>query len=280
MSNQLAVSVNQLEVKKEKIAGVVKDFLAMPELTYRVPMPDKDMTISNPEEMKLSELNVKFATTELSRILEHTTKAKQIVDGFKAPILALEKEITAKADSVKAALKTKQQAYLTKVKAEQDAINGVVNMIRKAFHDIEIAQKTRDALLKKCMTDLDLGVQEIAIRHTKVSKAQKAEVKEILEEIQMKKEATVEIVEPEFVQANVVTTRAIEEKYTYSIADEKAYIKWIIENGLWESHLTIKPNMNMFKAWVKMSHPKKVGNETVMVENRSLPFIGKTLDLK
>ena len=123
------------------------------------------------------------------------------------------------------------------------------------------------------MTDLDLGVQEIAIRHTKVPKAQKAEVKEILEEIQMKKEATVEIVEPEFVQANVVQTRAIEEKYIYSIANEKEYIKWIIENGQWEGNLTIKPNMNMFKAWVKMSHPKKVGNETVMVENRSLPFI-------
>ena len=68
--NELATSINQLEVKKEKIAGVIKDFLAMPELTYRVPMPDKDMTISNPEEMKLSELNVKFATTELNRVKE------------------------------------------------------------------------------------------------------------------------------------------------------------------------------------------------------------------
>lgn len=268
MNNELAVSVNQLEVKKEKIAGVIKDFLAMPELGYRVPMPDNDMTISNPEEMKLSELNVKFATTELSRVLEFTTKAKQTIDGFKAPILALEKEITAKADSIKAALKSKQQAYLAKVKAEQDAINGVVNLIRKAYHDIEIAQKTRDALLNKCMTDLDLGIQEIAIRHTKVPKAQKAEVKEILEEIQMKKEATVQIVEPEFVQANVVQTRAIEEKYIYSIGDEKAYFKYCIENGLWESNLTIKPNLNMFKAWVKLG------------TNKNLPFISKTLDLK
>ncbi|HMW08038.1 MAG TPA: hypothetical protein PKC94_23375 [Leptospiraceae bacterium] len=266
--NKLAVSVNQLEVKKEKIAGVVKDFLAMPELIYRVPMPDKDMTISNPEEMKLSELNVKFATTELSRILEFTTKAKQTIDGFKAPVLALEKEISAKADSIKAALKAKQQAYLAKVKAEQDAINGVVNLIRETFHKLEIAQKTRDALLQKCMTDLDLGIQEIAIKHAKVPRSQKAEVKELLEEIQMKKEATVEIVEPEFVKANVVQTRAIEEKYTYSIADEKAYIKYCVENGLWESNLTIKPNMNMFKAWVKLQ------------DNKNLPFIYKTLDLK
>lgn len=278
--NELVTSINQLEVKKEKIAGVIKDFLAMSELTYRVPMPDKDMTISNPEEMKLSELNVKFATSELNRVLEYTTKAKQTIDGFKAPILALEKDITAKADNVKAFLKSKQQAYLAKVKAEQEAINGVVNLIRKAFHEIEIAQKTRDALLNKCMTDYDLGLQEIKIRYTKVPKAQKAEVKEILEEIQMKKEATVEIVKPEFVQANVVQTRAIEEKYIYSIANEKEYIKWIIENGQWEGNLTIKPNMNMFKAWVKMSHPKKVGNETVMIENRSLPFISKTLDYK
>lgn len=278
--NELAVSVNQLEVKKDKIAGVVKDFLAMPELVYRVPMPDNDMTISNPEEMKLSELNVKFATTELNRVLEFTEKAKKIVDGFKAPILALEKDVTAKAEAVKTALKKKQQAYLAKVKAEQDAINGVVNLIRETLHKLDVAQKTRDALLNKCMTDLDLGIQEIAIKHTKVPKAQKAEVAELLEEIQMKKEATVEIVEPEFVQANVVQTRAIEEKYIYSIANEKEYIKWIIENGQWEGNLTIKPNMNMFKAWVKMSHPKKVGNETVMVENRSLPFIGKTLDLK
>ena len=278
--NELATSINQLEVKKEKIAGVIKDFLAMPELTYRVPMPDKDMTISNPEEMKLSELNVKFATTELNRVLEITKKAKQTIDGFKAPILAFENTVTAQADNIKSFLKTTQQAYLAKVKKEQDAINGVVNLIRETLHKLDIAQKTRDALLNKCMTDLDLGIQEIAIKHTKVSKAQKAEVKEILEEIQMKKDATIQVVEPEFVQANVVQTRAIEEKYTYSIADEKAYIKWIIENGLWESHLTIKPNMNMFKAWVKMSHPKKVGNETVMVENRSLPFIGKTLDLK
>lgn len=277
---QITLSANPITSKKEKIDNLIAEFVAMPQLKYTGYVPNKAMVIEDHEQMKVCESDIKNSGYELSRIMDYISEAKQTIDGFKAPILALEKDVTAQAKDIQSFLKLKIQEYLASVKAKQDAINGTVNLIRKVFYDLDMAQKNRDAKLNRLVENLTLEIQEIELRNAKVKKSERAEVQELLETIELQKQIVPVIVETEFIKSNVVQTRLIKENYDCSIGDEDGYVEFCIKNNLWKSHLAIKPNIAMFKAWVKSSHQKLINGELIEIKNDSLPFIKKTLKLK